>query len=121
MLWLLLAALALLLLQIRNWFGLLSVLVTGGALFAVSWWADATWQVAVAYGMSWFLLLGSVRPVVELQGERSRGRARTSDADLLARLTGVPGICWVLLFAVVTVGCAVLGGRWLWLAAPLRG
>ena len=41
------------------------------------------------------------RPVLELQGERRRGRARTSDADLLARLTHVPGIVWV----------AVLPGR----------
>jgi hypothetical protein len=119
-LWLLLAALVLLLLQIRNWFGLLSVLVTGVALFAVSWWADTSWQLAVAYGLSWFLLLGSVRPVVELQGERHRGGARSSDADLLARLTGIPGIGWVLVFAVVTVGCVVVGGRWLWLSAPLQ-
>jgi hypothetical protein len=118
-LWLLLVALALVLLKIRNFFGLWSVLVTGAALFAVSWWTDAAWQVVVAYGVGWFLLLGSVRPVIELQAERTRGGARSSDADMLARLTGVPGILWVLAFAAVTVGCVVLGGRWLWESAPL--
>ncbi|MGC5167400.1 M50 family metallopeptidase [Luteimicrobium sp. DT211] len=114
MLWLVLVALTLLLLQIRNWYGLWSVLVTGALLFVVTWWLDVEWQVGIAWTLSWFLLLGAVRPVVELQADRSRGRARSSDADLLARLTGLPGICWVILFGLITVGCAVLGGRWLW-------
>ena len=38
-LWALLVLLALLLLQIRNFFGLWSVLLAGGGLFAVTWWA----------------------------------------------------------------------------------
>lgn len=113
-LWALLVALTLLLLQIRNWFGLWSVLVTGVALFAVTWWAEPRWQVVVAYAVSWFLLLGAVRPVVELHAERSRGGARGSDADLLARLTHVPGIVWVGVFALVTLGCLALGTWWLW-------
>jgi len=63
--------------------------------------------------VTWFLLLGAVRPVLELQSERSRGRASTSDADILARLTHVPGLIWVGVFLVVTVGSAVLGGWWI--------
>src|ERR1700712_67427 len=39
LLWLVLLLLALLLLQIRNWFGLLSILATVVVVFAVSWWA----------------------------------------------------------------------------------
>ncbi|MDO8143406.1 MULTISPECIES: M50 family metallopeptidase [Isoptericola] len=113
LLWLLVVLLALLLLKIRNWFGLWSVLVSGALLVGVSWWLDPTVQSAVAYAVTWFLLLGAVRPVAELQSQRARGRARTSDADQLGRLTGVPGIVWVLIFFLVTVGALVLGGSWI--------
>lgn len=109
-LWTLLVLLALLMLQIRNFFGLWSVLVAGTALFAVTWWAAAEVQLLVAYVVTWFLLLAAPRPVVELQGERRRGRGRSSDADLLARLTRVPGLVWVGVFLVVTVGCLLTGG-----------
>ncbi len=111
LLWSLLVLLALLLLQIRNFFGLWSVLVAGGGLFAVTWWAPADVQLVVAYVVTWFLLLATPRPVVELQGERRRGRGRGSDADLLARLTRVPGLIWVGVFLVVTVGCLLLGAN----------
>lgn len=113
LLWLLVALLALLLLKIRNWFGLWSVLVSGAALVGVSWWLDEPAQSAVAYSVTWFLLLGAVRPVLELQSQRSRGRARTSDADQLGRLTGTPGVVWVVVFFLVTLGCLVLGGGWI--------
>ncbi len=53
-LWLLLALLTLLLVQIRNWFGLWSVLVTGALLFAVTWFAPEQVQSAVAYLIAWF-------------------------------------------------------------------
>jgi hypothetical protein len=58
----------------------------------------------------WFLLLGGVRPVGELQRLRGRGQLRDSDADQLARLTRVPGLLWVGLFGLVNVGALVLGG-----------
>ncbi len=109
-LWGLLVLLALLLLQIRNFFGLWSVLVAGSALFAVTWWASATTQLLVAYVVTWFLLLAAPRPVVELQEQRRRGHGRGSDADTLARLTRVPGLFWVGVFLVATVACLVLGG-----------
>ena len=112
-LWVLLGLLALLLLQIRNFFGLWAVLVAGSALFAVTWWTSAQVQLLVAYVVTWFLLLAAPRPVLELQGLRRRGRGRSSDADVLARLTRVPGLVWVGLFLVVTLGCLLLGGSML--------
>jgi len=51
--------------------------------------------------------------VLELQRERWRGRARNSDADVLARLTRVPGVAWVLVFLGVTGGALALGASWL--------
>ena len=63
----------------------------------------------MAYLVTWFLLLAAPRPVLELQGARRRGRARDSDADQLARLTGVPGIVWIGMFLLVTLGSPVVG------------
>ncbi len=113
LLWLFLVLLALMLVQIRNWFGLWSVLVTGGAVFAVTWSASPSVQTGFAYAVTWFLLLAAPRPVLELQQARRRGQAPDSDADTLARLTGVPGLVWVALFLGVTVGSLALGASWL--------
>jgi hypothetical protein len=116
-LWLAVLLLGLLLLQIRNFYGLYVVLVAGVAVVAVSWWGSDAVQSLAAYTTAWFLLLAAPRPVLELQGARRRGRARDSDADLLARLTRLPGLVWVGVFLAVTVGCLVVGGRWLWTGA----
>lgn len=112
-LWLAVLLLGLLLLQIRNFYGLYAVLVAGLVVFAVSWWGSAEVQSLAAYAGTWFLLLAAPRPVLELQGQRRRGRARTSDADTLARLTPLPGLVWVGFFLAVTLGCLVLGAGWL--------
>lgn len=112
-LWLAVLLLGLLLLQIRNFYGLYVVLVAGLAVVAVSWWGSDAVQSLAAYTGTWFLLLAAPRPVVELQRARRRGRARDSDADTLARLTRLPGLLWVAAFLVVTLGCLVVGGRWL--------
>jgi hypothetical protein len=113
LLWAVLALLALLLVQIRNWFGLWSVLVSGAVVLAVSELLPGQAQSAFAYLLAWFLLLAAPRPVLELQAERRRRRSSTSDADQLARLTGLPGLVWVGLFLAVSTGALVWGGRWL--------
>jgi hypothetical protein len=113
LLWALLIMLALLLIQVRNWFGLWSVLLSAAAVFAVSWWLQPQLQSAFAYLLTWFLLLAAPRPVLELQTLRRRTSARSSDADQLARLTWVPAIAWVGFFLVVTVGSCVVGAGWM--------
>jgi hypothetical protein len=108
----LLAATALVLLMIiaiRNAFGVLSVLLTGGALLAVVWYADLAGQRLVAYTLTWFLLLGGLRDTVELF--RIRRFHRQTDADLLAGSTHVPGVLWTTLFLAVSVGAVYLAAR----------
>lgn len=113
LLWLATALLAAMLVMIRNAYGVLSVLVTGGTFVLVSWLAGPQVQAAFAYAVVWFLLLGGVRPAFELQAKRSRGGAGDSDADQLARLAHVPAGLWLFLFHAVSL-CALLGGgRWL--------
>ncbi|MFC0624439.1 M50 family metallopeptidase [Kribbella deserti] len=109
LLWVLLVALVLLLLQIRNLFGLWSVLVFGTIVFAVTWWASAETQSAFAYLLTWFLLLAAPRAVAELQRSRRGGAGGNSDADQLAHLTGVPALLWVFVFTTLTVGALLLG------------
>lgn len=109
LLWGLLVVLALLLLQIRNLYGLWVVLVAAGVVLAVTWWADPDWQGAFAAAVTAFLLLGAPRPVIEMAVQRRRPGPRTSDADQLARLTRVPGGVWVVLLLLVTTGTAAVG------------
>jgi hypothetical protein len=135
LLWLLVALLAAMLLAIRNAYGALAVLVTAAAVVAVSWLATSLVQAAFGYAAAWFLLLGGVRPVVELQRSRGRarrrrrraaqpgrmmwpGRAPESDADQLAGLTGVPGGVWVGLFLLIAFAALALGA-WLLVPGPL--
>ncbi|MGW5572306.1 M50 family metallopeptidase [Nocardia thailandica] len=111
MLWATLAMLAAVLIKVRNVYGLLTVLVLGGLVFAVSWFGSDVAQAAFAYLAAWFLLLAGVRPVIELQRTRRRERGRgDSDADQLARLTHLPALLWVLLFGTVSLAAAVAGG-----------
>lgn len=112
LLWGLLVALLILLLQIRNLFGLWSVVAFGTIVFVVSWWGSAAVQSAFAYLLTWFLLLAAPRAVVELQGSRRGGAGRSSDADQLRRLTGVPALLWVGVFGLVTLACLALGVVW---------
>ena len=117
-LWLVVVLLVATLVQVRNAYGVLSVLVTGAAVGAVAWWGDAMLQGAFAAALSWFLLFGALRSVQELQRGRRRGLGAESDADALAQLTGVPGGMWAAVFwlaaaaAVITGGWVLVGGVW---------
>ena len=117
LLWALLILLVLLLIQVRNWFGLWSVLVSAAVVFGVSWWLQPQVQSAFAYSLTWFLLLAAPRPVLELATQRRGSGATLSDADQLARLTRVPALVWVGFFLVATVGALALGARWMVIAA----
>lgn len=110
LLWGFLTLLTLLLLQIRNWFGLWSVLASGAVVFAVSWWAPGPAQSAFAYLLTWFLLLAAPRAVLEIGRDHRRGGDHASDAGQLARLTRIPAVLWVGFFLLVTMVTLVLGG-----------
>jgi Peptidase M50B-like len=118
---LLLLLLAVTLVLVRNWYGILAVLLTGGALVSVIAAADPALRAAFAYAVAWFLLFGGVRPVAELARTRGRGQGRgqggravrrpASDADQLGWLTGVPAGVWVALFWLVALAALALGAR----------
>ncbi|MGW0472706.1 M50 family metallopeptidase [Streptomyces coeruleorubidus] len=113
LLWLATALLLAMLVMIRNAYGALTMIVTGGLFVLVSWLAGPQVQAAFAYVVVWFLLIGGVRPAFELQAKRSRGGAGDSDADQLSRLTHVPAGLWLFLFHAVSLCSLIGGGRWL--------
>ena len=109
LLWLFVILLALLLLQIRNFFGFVLVVGCAIALILVSWYLAADMQSGLAYALTWTLLFSAPKPVLELISQRRLGRASRSDADQLARLTHVPAGLWAGGFLVVNCAGLVLG------------
>lgn len=101
------------LIMIRNFFGIISVVAAMAIVFGVAIYASAAVQGAFGYLLAWFLLVGGARAVFELQGSRRRGAAPSSDADQAAKLTSVPALFWVGFFAVAAVSSLVIGGQWL--------
>ncbi|MDM7830247.1 M50 family metallopeptidase [Cellulomonas edaphi] len=116
-LWGLLLVVVLVLVQIRNWYGLWAVLVSGAVLVAVTLWGSPQVQGVAAHALTWFLLLGAPRAVLEMQRQRRalrrRGRPDTSDAGVLGGLTHLPGGFWVGVLLLVCLACLVVGGYWL--------
>jgi hypothetical protein len=51
--------------------------------------------------------------VLELQESHRGGLAARSDADTLARVTGLPATVWVGAFLAATLAALVVGAAWL--------
>jgi hypothetical protein len=107
-LWAALLTLALMLLYVRNWFGLLVVGLAGGAVATLIWRTATEVQDLAASVLAWFLLVAAPRTTLDLWSHRRRTRSRTTDADLLARLTHVPAGVWNALLLLATVAALVL-------------
>lgn len=121
MLWALLATCALMLVLIRNFYGLWVLLVTGAGLAALVWLAPEEILVGAAYLLVWSLLLAAPRSVVEMQYQRRRRGSRSSDADQLASLTRVPAVIWIGLFWLVCIAALLAGITQLLDIWPLAG
>ncbi len=109
LLWLAVGWLALMLLQIRNAYGVLVLLVCGVGAGLASWYLAGTTLSLLAYLLTWLLLLAAPKPVLELMRQRRRGRARGSDVDQLTRLTRIPAVLWELLFLLANLAGLVVG------------
>lgn len=120
LLWVSVGLLAAMVPLLRNAYGVAAVATTAAIIIVVSWLGSPQTQAAFAYFATWFLLCAGVRPVGELQRRRHRGRASASDADQLARLTGVPGLLWVALFGLVAMAALVVSVGWLAPPSELR-
>jgi len=116
LLWIVVGALVLTLVWIRNLFGGMAVVATGALVGAVAWWGTPQVQDGFAAALCWFLVLGGVRAVRELQrgrlrDPRDRDGGGTSDADMLAALTRMPRGMWIAVFWLLGLG-AVIATAW---------
>jgi hypothetical protein len=106
-LWLAMLALALLAIMVRrNGFGLVAVVATGAGLFLVARYATVGAQIAVAYGIAWFLLVSGVRVVLQ-------HGTHASDAIALRELTRLPRSVWAGFWLICSAAALVLGGTML--------
>lgn len=108
LLWLVLVVLAVLLVWVRNVYGFIVVVVAGGGVLALTWYADPSLQSVAAYLLAWLLLLAAPRPLLELLAS-GRRRRRTSDPDQLAALTHVPAVVWTVLLLLANLAGLVVG------------
>lgn len=102
-------------LSIRNFWGLI---VTVPLLFAFYFILqfDQHLQTLLLLMIATFLIVASIKPIIELQIQRMRGEAEGSDADQLQKLTLIiPAVLWVLIFLLVSLAANVLA-VWLQLA-----
>ena len=109
LLWLAVGWLSLMLLQIRNAYGLLVLVVCGVGAGLASWYLAGTTLSLLAYLLTWLLLLAAPKPVLELMRQRRRGQARGSDVDQLTRLTRVPALLWETFFLLANLAGLVVG------------
>lgn len=107
------------LILVRSAYGVLSVVVTGAVFVVVAVYGSANVQYGFACFVAWFLIVGGLRTVLEVQRKRVRRRAPDSDADQLERLTGLPARIWVALFALVGVFSLIGAGRLLVVWPPV--
>ena len=103
-LWLAVVFLAIMLLLVRNFFGVISVALNGGLIFLVLHYGSTELQTFAAYALSWFMLLSGVRFALTLP-------SNAGDADTLRGLTRVPGFVWAALWLVITVTALWVGGH----------
>jgi Peptidase M50B-like len=103
-LWLALIFLAVLLVFVRNFFGLISLLFSGALVFLVLHYGSAEFHVVAAEAISWFLLFFGVRAVFTLG-------SNAVDAETLSGLTHVPTFVWATLWFVIAVAALWVGGR----------
>lgn len=97
------------LLMVRNLFGVVAVLATGGLLWSVAMHADQTVQLVFTYVWVWFLLMGGTRQIPELFFGVRRNDTST-DAAQLQQQTYIGDVVWLFVFWLGSLAALVYGG-----------
>jgi hypothetical protein len=104
-LWLGLLLFAFMLLMVRNFFGGIVVLTCGALLYLTLRYATTGIQVAVAYGVTWFLLLSGTKVAFAAASRPDD----VADAGILAGMTFLWRSAWCFLWLAGTIAALVVG------------
>lgn len=96
--------LTLMLFVIRNFFGVISVLLNGVLLVLLMGYGSAKMQDIATHGLSWLLLLSGVGHVL-MHGSNA------ADAAILRKITHIPRVVWSTLWLVMTLAALAAGAR----------
>jgi hypothetical protein len=99
-----LVCLAIMMILIRNFFGVISVAISGVLVFLVLRYGSPEVQAVAACALSWFLLFSGVRWVL-MHGTGAQ------DAISLTQSTRIPRFIWVIFWLAMTVAALWVGGR----------
>jgi Peptidase M50B-like len=99
-----LVCLAIMLILIRNFFGVIPVAISGVLVFLVLRYGSPEVQAVAACALSWFLLFSGVRWVL-MHGTGAQ------DAISLTQSTRIPRFIWVTFWLAMTVAAVWVGGR----------
>jgi hypothetical protein len=105
-LWVAVFLLGILLIAVRWSFGIFTVILAGGLVFALAYVAPVRAQVVAAYAIAWMLLLAGVRRIFEIGLGSADGKA-------LRATTGIPHLIWSALWLAGALAAAVFGARML--------
>jgi len=99
-----LVCLAIMLILVRNFFGVISVVLNGLLVFLVLRYGGPEVKTVAACALSWFLLFSGVRWVL-MHGTGA------GDAINLKQATRIPRFVWVIFWLAVTVAALWVGGH----------
>ena len=108
-LWLGFALLAVMLVTVRNLFGVGVILICGALLYLVLRNGTAGADTAVAYGVTWFLLISGTKDPFEIV-RKPKEIKEIADAGVLAEMTFLWRWVWCVLWLAGTVAALMVGG-----------
>jgi Peptidase M50B-like len=92
------------LILVRNFFGVISVVLNGALVFLVLRYGKPEVQAVAACALSWFLLFSGVRWLL-MHGTGAQ------DAINLTRATRIPRFVWFVFWLAITVAALWVGGH----------
>jgi len=98
--------LAAMVLMVRNLFGGIVILACGALLYLILRYTTAGVETAVAYGLTWFLLLSAPKHALSV----AKKPKNVADAKILAGMTFLWPSAWCFLWLVGTIAALIAGG-----------
>lgn len=98
--------LAAMLLMVRNFFGLIVILICGTLLYLIVSHTTTGVQTVIAYGVTWFLLISGPKAA----SRAARKPKDVTDAEVLSRMTFLWPSAWCFLWLAGTIAALIVGG-----------